>query len=127
MSRLALIRLATCALFVAACLLVRSRREPFAVYLLNYEDSDGLRLHESAARAAALIPKNPDFRVTRMSGGEVLAAALAATKMADTELKRYGEPQISLSREEGHLLWTVGLYLKGAPPGSSFEVAVDDE
>jgi hypothetical protein len=127
MKNLSLVRFASYIVCIALLLVATSQRKPHTTFTWWYGESDALRLHESAAKLATSIPKQRGFKHTQMSGSRIVAAATAAAKLPDGEMEKYGEPQITLRQKGDRLVWDVGFYLVGGPPGAFFEVEVDDQ
>jgi hypothetical protein len=127
MKDLSLIRLASYAICLAAFLTSSHQERLIEVSLWGLESSDALHDRELAGKAAAMIPNRPGFLLTRMSGSQVLAAALAAAKAEEGAIKGFGEPHVMLTQRAGRLIWIVSFYQVGGPPGAFFGIGIDDE
>jgi hypothetical protein len=127
MKTIPFIRLASYAICVVVFLLRDGRRSVIPVDLVGEEFSQRLMDRDRAARLSAAIIQQKDFRYTRLSGREVIALAESTARQSGDDLTDYGEPQISLTEEDGRVVWSVSFHHIPLFPGGFFTVAVDDQ
>jgi hypothetical protein len=127
MKKLSYLRLASYAICIAAFCVAASEKRLLRVFLWGSEDQEALEDRQSAKRLSAAILKQKGFQHTRMSGSEVVAAAITAAKKEGNDMRGYGEPQITLNEKDGSLVWTVSFYHTPRFPGGFFGVGVDDQ
>jgi hypothetical protein len=80
-----------------------------------------------ASVSSEAVPRQKEFRRTRLSGSEVVALAENMAKKRGDDLSQYGAPHISLREESGKLVWSVSYYHVPEYPGGFFTIGIDDE
>ena len=129
MRRLSYIRLLSYAVCIAVVFLASRENRVIPITLADdpfSEESQRRDDKRMAIELASAIPRKKEFRDTRMSGQEVVAAALAVATRDAHGLSGYGEPQVTLDERDGRLVWFVSFHHIPAFPGGFFTVGIDD-